>query len=168
MKLPTLPLLSCFLLFACSPRYFISTPRPDLSFPDSSGIAINQAHDVWLLSSDEQLHEFLKNWWAYTRNIGVREFLSHAPGTLTLFANKGIIIHFNPDSDKYISFHYGGSLHLRETTEADKRLRQYLLQHMRSRKPIGKNKAAEWIVYLHARYRAYNFNQWEKNHHPAR
>lgn len=110
----------------------------------------------------------LQWWWKNTRNIGVREFWPHAPGSITLYAHPGINIHFSPYSDKYISFSYKYWLHLRRTTEVDRRLRQHILDIMQSRKALPEATANEWEVYWRVRHRHYPFTQRQKKHLSAR
>ena len=167
MKQLILTTLSACLLAACSPWHVIPTPTPEITIPEGTPIGIYEHPDVWLWHPTEEERTMLQQWWKNTRNIGVREYWPHAPGSISVYAHPGIIIHFSPYSDKYISFSYNW-LHLRHTTEADRRLRRHILGIMNSRKALPESSASEWENYWRVRYGNYIFTQWQKKYPPAR
>lgn len=163
------PAILSFLLFSCcSPWHFFPTARPEITIPQDTPIVITEHPDTWLWYPTEEERAMLQQWWGNTRNIGVREFWPNAPGSIEIDAHPGLTIHFPPYSDKYIDFSYNGYLHLRQTTEADRRLRQYILNIMQSRKALSESAAEEWENYSSTRHRHYNFTQWQKKHPSAR
>lgn len=169
MKQLILTTLSACLLAACSPWHFIPTPTPEITIPEGSPVGIvEELSDVWLWYPTEEERNMLQHWWENIRNIGVREYWPHAPGRISVYAHPGIIIHFSPYSDKHIDFSYMGSLYLRHTTEADRRLRQYILGIMQSRKALPESSASEWEKYWRARYGNYIFTQWQKKYPSVR